>query len=219
MLEYLCVFVQCKSNMFQSTVRNLFKLKSRITLKELLVIFVILFICLLVCQSSNNSKCFENHDFESVVLCPIQPRSLVGEFNPDISEETLEAVETRFMTVLQNGGYFKPKECRARDRVAVLVTCRGREKQLPIFLKNIHSLMMRQQLEYQIFVIFQTRGFWFNKGALYNVGYVEAMKRQKWDCFIFHDIDTIPMDDRNMYDCPRINPRHMAVDVDKFNFK
>lgn len=78
---------------------------------------------------------------------------------------------------------------------------------------------MRQQLEYQIFIIFQTHGYWFNKGALYNVGFIESMKVQKWECFIFHDIDMLPMDDRNLYDCPRMNPRHLAVDVDKYGYK
>ena len=51
-----------------------------------------------------------------------------------------------------------------------------------------------------------------------NVGFTEAMKDFQWDCFIFHDVDLLPEDDRNLYNCPE-KPRHMSVAVDKFNYK
>lgn len=152
-------------------------------------------------------------------LCPITPPGLSGAFTPDMTKEPLDRVEDRLAASLQTGGYYKPKDCASRSRVAVISVCRGREEQIPIFLKNLHPFLMRQQLEYQVFIVFQTHGYWFNRGALFNVGFLEALKVQQWDCFIFHDIDMVPMDDRNLYDCPRINPRHMAVDVDKFGFK
>lgn len=151
--------------------------------------------------------------------CPLTPPNLVGRFTPDMSNETLESVEERLASDIQLGGYFKPKDCIARDRVAIVIPCRDRDHQIPILLKNLHPFLMRQQIEYQIFIIIQTRGYWFNKGALLNVGFVEAMKVQQWDCFILHDIDLVPSDDRNLYDCPRLNPRHMAIDVDKFDYQ
>ena len=55
----------------------------------------------------------------------------------------------------------------------------------------------------------------FNRGTLLNVGFVEAMKDFAWDCFIFHDVDLLPEDDRNLYTCPRLQPRHMSVSVSK----
>lgn len=151
--------------------------------------------------------------------CPLTPPHLIGQFTTDMEKETLESVEERFARDLQLGGYYKPKDCIARDRVAVLVPCRDRDHQVPILLKNLHPFMQRQQLEYQIFIIYQTHGYWFNRGALFNAGFVEAMKIRKWDCFILHDIDLVPMDDRNLYDCPRLNPRHLAVDLDKFDYQ
>jgi hypothetical protein len=51
-----------------------------------------------------------------------------------------------------------------------------------------------------------------------NVGFIEANRYYNWNCFIFHDIDLIPEDDRNLYNCP-IQPRHMSVAVDKFNYR
>jgi len=51
-----------------------------------------------------------------------------------------------------------------------------------------------------------------------NVGYVEALKEKIFDCFIFHDVDLLPEDDRNLYTCPE-QPRHMSVAVDKFKYR
>ena len=45
---------------------------------------------------------------------------------------------------------------------------------------------------------------------LFNVGYAEAIRDYDWDCFVFHDVDLLPEDDRNLYTCPE-KPRHMSV--------
>ena len=39
-----------------------------------------------------------------------------------------------------------------------------------------------------------------------------------YDCFVFHDVDLIPEDDRNDYGCPS-SPRHMCPAVDKFGYR
>lgn len=51
-----------------------------------------------------------------------------------------------------------------------------------------------------------------------NVGYVEAQKVYPWECFVFHDVDIIPEDDRNLYYCP-VTPRHMSVAIDVHNYQ
>uniref|UniRef100_A0A183FBP6 Glyco_transf_7C domain-containing protein n=1 Tax=Heligmosomoides polygyrus TaxID=6339 RepID=A0A183FBP6_HELPZ len=48
---------------------------------------------------------------------------------------------------------------------------------------------------------------------------LEVMKMYKWECFLFHDVDVLPEDDRNLHTCPTENPRHMAVAMNKFNYK
>lgn len=54
----------------------------------------------------------------------------------------------------------------------------------------------------------------FNRGMLMNIGYVEARHPEEFDCFIFHDVDLLPEDDHNLYNCPREGePRQMAVFV------
>ena len=54
----------------------------------------------------------------------------------------------------------------------------------------------------------------FNRGMLLNIGYLEAMKVANWTCLIFHDVDLLPENDLNTYNCPSA-PRHMSVGKQK----
>lgn len=56
------------------------------------------------------------------------------------------------------------------------------------------------------------------RGMLMNVGFKEALNESDFDCFIFHDVDLLPEDDRNLYTCPEL-PRHMSVAVDVFKYR
>ena len=58
----------------------------------------------------------------------------------------------------------------------------------------------------------------FNRGMLLNTGAVEAVGLWDVQCFIFHDVDLIPENDKNLYTCPEM-PRHMSAAVDKFKYK
>lgn len=59
----------------------------------------------------------------------------------------------------------------------------------------------------------------FNRAKLLNVGFLEALKEDAtYDCFIFSDVDLVPMDDRNLYRCGD-QPRHFAIAMDKFGFR
>lgn len=77
---------------------------------------------------------------------------------------------------------------------------------------------MKQQADYGIFVVEQFGNGLFNRAALMNIGFLEAIKLSHWNCLIFHDVDLIPLDDRNLYRCP-IQPRHMSVAIDTMKFK
>ena len=50
-----------------------------------------------------------------------------------------------------------------------------------------------------------------------NAGFLEAFQRTSAECFVFHDVDLIPEDDRNMYSCWD-QPRHLSVGVDALNY-
>lgn len=58
----------------------------------------------------------------------------------------------------------------------------------------------------------------FNRAKLLNIGFAESLKDYDYDCFIFSDVDLIPMDDRNTYKCYS-QPRHLSVSMDKFGFR
>ena len=51
-----------------------------------------------------------------------------------------------------------------------------------------------------------------------NIAFVEALKLFPYQCFVFHDVDLVPEDDRNMYSCP-VQPRHMSVAIDEMGYK
>lgn len=178
---------------------------------EIKCAFILNILFLFVLKSSNA---------DSNKTCPAEPPGLKGPIKIDIKPESLSSVEKKIRKRLLPGGWFKPSGCVSKDRVAIIVPYRDRAAQLPILLKNLHPLLMKQQIEYGIFVVEQTNGSAFNRGVLMNVGFVESLKRHQWDCFIFHDVDMIAMNDRNLHICPKPDqPRHMSSAIDKYEFK
>jgi hypothetical protein len=97
-------------------------------------------------------------------------------------------------------------------------TFSNRTDQLMIFLQNINAFLGKQQLDYGIFLVEQNAHQTFNRGKLLNVGFVLASFFYNWDCYIFHDVDLLPEDNRNLYSC-QSSPRHLSVAVDKFKYK
>ena len=51
-----------------------------------------------------------------------------------------------------------------------------------------------------------------------NAGFIEARNHADFDCYIYHDVDMLPEDDRNFYVCSKL-PRHVGSHVDKWNYK
>lgn len=119
---------------------------------------------------------------------------------------------------VEKGGAWRPTKCKAVSKVAIIIPYRKREQQLKIFLRHIHPMLKRQLLDYRIMVIEQAGDTPFNRAMLFNVGYKESLKFHDFQCFIFHDVDLIPENDRNYYGCPRA-PRHLSVAIDKFNYR
>ncbi|KAG6921198.1 beta-1,4-galactosyltransferase 4 [Chelydra serpentina] len=121
---------------------------------------------------------------------------------------TLEEVRKENPQVAK--GRHRPAECSALQRVAILIPHRNREKHLLYLLEHLHPFLQRQQLDYGIYVIHQAGNTKFNRAKLLNVGYLEALKEENWDCFIFHDVDLVPENDFNMYMCDK-QPKHLVV--------
>ncbi|KAJ8271257.1 hypothetical protein COCON_G00101160 [Conger conger] len=150
--------------------------------------------------------------------CPDQGPTLVGplrvEFTSPVSLELVRDQNPR----VQNGGRFKPDDCVAQQKVAMIIPFRHREEHLKYWLHYLHPILQRQQLDYGVYVINQFGEDTFNRAKLLNVGYAEALKEYDYECFVFSDVDLIPMDDRNIYKCYS-QPRHLSVSMDKFGFK
>uniref|UniRef100_A0A8C8EAD6 Beta-1,4-galactosyltransferase n=1 Tax=Otus sunia TaxID=257818 RepID=A0A8C8EAD6_9STRI len=116
------------------------------------------------------------------------------------------------------GGRFAPKDCIALQKVAIIIPFRNREEHLKYWLYYLHPILQRQQLDYGVYVINQDGEEEFNRAKLLNIGFAEALKEYDYDCFVFSDVDLIPMDDRNTYKCYS-QPRHLSVSMDKFGFR
>lgn len=167
--------------------------------------------------SSQESLTVNSTNNTVIPRCPLVSPHLIGPLTVSKSPPELEVMEKTF-TEVKPGGKGCPTNCTARHRVAIIIPFRDRPKHLQTLLYNLHPMLLRQQIDYQIFVIEQKGSDAFNRAMLMNVGYVEALKERPFDCFIFHDVDLLPENDRNLYTCPE-QPRHMSVAVDKFNYR
>ncbi|XP_005098659.1 beta-1,4-N-acetylgalactosaminyltransferase bre-4 [Aplysia californica] len=119
---------------------------------------------------------------------------------------------------LMPGGHFVPRLCRSKTKVAIIIPFRDRRIHLKIFLRHMHPFLQRQNVEYGIFVVEQEGVTPFNRAILLNIGYVESEMLHHYDCFIFHDVDLLPLDDRNIYACSE-NPVHLSASIDTHDFK
>ena len=149
--------------------------------------------------------------------CPEIPPGLFGRISLNLAVLPLDQVAAK-LPRLGQGGEGKPMNCSSNHEVAVIVPYRNRPDQLAVFLRNLHPMLIKQQLHYRIYLVNQTDTNAFNRAMLMNVGFVEAMKDHNWTCAIFHDVDLLPEDDRNLYTCPE-QPRHLSVAVDKFKYR
>ena len=53
---------------------------------------------------------------------------------------------------------------------------------------------------------------------LMNIGFIESQKEFNYQCYIFHDVDLIPEDDRIMYGCTK-DPTHMSAGDSNHQYK
>ncbi|XP_050726585.1 uncharacterized protein LOC127004501 [Eriocheir sinensis] len=158
-------------------------------------------------------------------LCPEIPPGLMGHLIVDLDHlEKMDLEDVlQQLSWVSPGGSWSPVQdpvepCLPRHKVAVVLPYRDRLHHLIILLSWLHPILRRQQLEYTVYVAEQTGNATFNKGSIMNAGFMEAWQRSDADCFVFHDVDLLPEDDRNMYSCPP-HPRHLSVGVDTLGYK
>ena len=50
-----------------------------------------------------------------------------------------------------------------------------------------------------------------------NIAASEVLAIDEWDCVIFHDVDLIPQNDMNLYECTD-QPRHLSPGIDEMRY-
>ncbi|XP_072020707.1 uncharacterized protein [Amphiura filiformis] len=115
------------------------------------------------------------------------------------------------------GGIWTPLDCVPRWKVAIVIPYRNRSFHLPIVIRFLTPMLQRQKLEFGFYVAEQANNLNFNRAMLMNVGFLESLNFSKWDCFIFHDVDHIPISDYNYYGCMDM-PRLFVSGADRWNY-
>lgn len=129
------------------------------------------------------------------------------------SSQSLDPESNPRNWVLPGGTYLRANTV-SNEHVAIIVAD-TQSKQSPDleeqFLTNLHVFLKNQPgIDYTIYVIEQYGKGVVKRGMLYNVGFIEASKDRKYTCFIFHNMDLIPLDHRNRYTCYRHKPKLMV---------
>ncbi|CAB1336079.1 unnamed protein product [Coregonus sp. 'balchen'] len=110
-----------------------------------------------------------------------------GRLEVNMSEIALEDVEKVLLNAepsMTLGGYWKPRDCVPRWKVAILVPFRNRHEHLPILLRHLVPALQKQRLQFAFYVVEQVGSEPFNRAMLFNVGFREAMRDLDWDCMV-----------------------------------
>jgi hypothetical protein len=100
-------------------------------------------------------------------------------------------------------------------RLAIIVPYRDRETNLHLFLFFMHQLLSKQNVYYGIYLVEPLENLKFNRAMLINIGFVESNKdkTKNFNCYIFHDVDMLPENQKNIYECDFKFPKQMAIAV------
>lgn len=128
--------------------------------------------------------------FDNFCFHPYEKQFSTEQIEVNLSLNDLEL--TAFIGQAENiaiGGAWTPTECWSKYRVNIVIPYRQRQEQLRVFLHYFHRYLPLQQIAYRIIVVEQSAENEFNRGKLFNVGFVESEKRFPSDCYIFHDVN------------------------------
>ncbi|KAH9502760.1 hypothetical protein Btru_069714 [Bulinus truncatus] len=131
---------------------------------------------------------------------------------------TMEEMVSMF-PVVQKGGRYTPRWCKPTESIIIVIPFKYRCTHLHTLLPVLISMLIRQNVKFTIYVVEQISPGKFNKGLLFNAGYLEALRKDNFDCIILHDVDLIPVNDMNLYRCNKTGPIHFSPIISKFNFK
>lgn len=95
-----------------------------------------------------------------------------------------------------------------KEILTVLIPFRGREENLKVFIPYFHNFMKNyfSNIKYKIVVIEQGNKKEFNKGILFNIGYI--LTNKDTDYYALHDVDQLPVSADYSYND---EPCHLCV--------
>lgn len=140
----------------------------------------------------------------------INSSSCFSEISPSSYRQNRTCVDIDISAVVHS------KYCVFHEEVAINVSYRNRTLHLAAFQNSLHRFLIRQQIQYRVFIIELDLPTIFNRGYLLNVGFIIAKRIGTYRCFVFHDVDLIPTNDSNLYNCTA-SPTHMSSGNTKFN--
>jgi len=73
-----------------------------------------------------------------------------------------------------------------------IIPYRNRKEHLHEFIKRFTEMVKDKSIDAQFYIIHQLHPGPFNRGALLNIGFMEACKTRSDGLFIFHDVDIYP---------------------------
>jgi hypothetical protein len=165
-----------------------------------------------LCQRTKLSIGMTHLSLSNLSVASIQSR--LGDLDLSYGGVHIPAAASHNIPLLLN----KLKATRKPTRVAVIVPYRDRSRNLHIFLYYMHLFLAQQDIYYGIYLVEPAEGLKFNRAMLLNIGFVESLYENEWDCFIFHDVDLLPENPRNVYTCDTNAPKQMAISISKFNY-
>ena len=187
------------------------KLKNLLILHFILLILIVI-IAIIIINVNIKSINFKLHH----ELCNQYPNDLIKQIKENSINLTLKQIEQNLNL---------NKQITNNNKLAIIVPYRNRELNLKIFLNYIHQFLRKQNNNnYDIFIIEPTNDdndikLVFNRALLLNIGYLEALKyNSAYNCFIFHDVDMLPENMENIYECNLNYPKQMAISISIFNY-
>ncbi|CAK8672345.1 uncharacterized protein LOC143465946 [Clavelina lepadiformis] len=149
----------------------------------------------------------------------VQRGKYVYKLDSTMEDQNVSEIHLPVSTKRPPMGIVFPKHCIPHRKTAIVIPYRNRLDHLMLFVRHMHSILQRQEIEYGIYVINLAGDALFNRAKLLNIGFKEVMKHfPGYDCIIFHDVDLLPEDDRNLYTCSS-EPKHMSAAINIFHYK
>lgn len=102
-------------------------------------------------------------------------------------------------------------------KLGICVPYKNREEHLNQFIPYLTNFLSERKIEHSFYFAHQTDEKLFNRGAMKNIAAIHAFN-DGCDYIVWHDIDMLPMDDLCDYSYPNDLPKHIAVNLSKYNY-